>query len=106
MLLILGLTLGSLVLVAAVHHEFRTACYGVSLSNGAEVLVKSAMYEEIVHRYRTLDELDDWARWDQAVLDTLRTERPNEWKLLMRSLGYQLTGELHSTKRQRQAVRR
>jgi hypothetical protein len=93
MLLFLGLTFAIISIAAAIHHELRSAAYGIELSNGIEVLVSPEMYRDIVHQYRTLDEPEDWKRWDQAVLDVLRPGRPREWKFLAQSLGYQVTGE-------------
>lgn len=104
MLATLGLTLGLILIMAAIHSELRSASYGVTLSNGVEVLVGPEMYREIVKRYRSLDEPDEWMRWDQAILDVLRLERPHEWKFLVRSLGYQVSGEGPGARRRSQTV--
>jgi hypothetical protein len=102
MLVPIALTLALIMVAAAVHSELRSASCGIALSNGVEVLVSPEMYREIVHQYRTMDEPDDLKRWDQAVLDALRPERPNEWKYLVRTLGYQVATEGHATRRRRQ----
>src|SRR4051794_40575323 len=104
MLVPLGLTVALIVIAAALHSEIRSALYGVVLSNGVEVLVSADMYREIVRQYRILDDRDDWNRWDQAVLDVLRPTRPQEWKFLVRSLGYQVAAEGLGTRRRRHTV--
>jgi hypothetical protein len=106
MLATLGLTLGLILIMAAVHSELRSASYGVTLSNGVEVLVGPEMYREIVKRYRSLEEHepDDWTRWDRAILEVLRFERPNEWKFLARSLGHQVVGEGAGARRRARTV--
>jgi hypothetical protein len=103
MLVATGLILLLIVIAWAIRHELRSALYGVALSNGVEVLVSQAMYGSIVRRYRAADGADDLVRWDQAILDTLRPERPNEWKFLVRSLGYRVSGELGVSRRWRRS---
>lgn len=103
MLVLFGLVLGSIVVVGAIVYEVRSALFGLALSNGVEVLVSREMYWAIVCRYQADTESDDRVRWDHAVLDVLRPERPYEWKYLVRSLGYQISsGEGVGTRRQRQ----
>ena len=103
MLALFGLTLGSIVVAAAIVYEVRSALFGLALSNGVEVLVSQEMYWSIVRRYQADSEPDDRVRWDHAVLDILRPERPNEWRFLVRSLGYQVSsGGGVRTRRQRQ----
>jgi hypothetical protein len=104
MLMALGLTFALILIVVTIHSELRSASYGIALSNGVQVLVGPEMYREILNRYRTMDEPDDWTRWDQAVLDVLRPERPLEWKYLVRSLGYQVSTEGLGTRRRRQTA--
>jgi hypothetical protein len=86
----IGLTIALITVALAVRHEVRSALYGISLSNGVEVLVNEETYGAIVHRFRAETEPDDLTRWDHAVLDTLRPQRPQEWKLLVRSLRYRV----------------
>jgi hypothetical protein len=90
MLLAIGLAFGLTVVVLAIRHELRSALYGISLSNGVEVLVNEETYGSIVRRFQTDTEPDNVARWDHAILDTLRPERPREWKYLVRSLHYRV----------------
>jgi hypothetical protein len=90
MLALLGLTLAWILVVAFILAQLRSSGSGVTLSNGLDVLVGPEMYEEIVQRYRRSDELDPWERWDHAVLDVIRPERPLEWRFLARSLGQRL----------------
>jgi hypothetical protein len=90
MLLAIGLTLAVIVVVLAVRYELRSALYEVPLSNGVPVLVNQETYGSIVRRFQTETEPDDLIRWDDAVLDTLRPQRPQEWKFLVRSLGYRV----------------
>jgi hypothetical protein len=105
MLLAFGLTCALILIAAAVHSELRSASYGIVLSNGVEVLVNPEMYREVLCLYRVMDDPDEWARWDQAVLDILRPERPLEWKFLVRSLGYQVSAEGFGTHRRLQAAK-
>jgi len=100
----LVLALGLILIGAAIHFELRSAYYGVSLSNGIEVLVTPEMYRAIVTRYRSGEESEALERWDEAILEVLRPERPNEWKFLVRSLGYHVVGESLGARRQRQTV--
>jgi hypothetical protein len=104
MLGLLGLALTFLAVAAYLHFELRSSLYGVTLSNGLEVLVSPELYREIVHQYRTLDEPDATKRWDQAVLKVIRPRRPKEWRFLVRSLGQQFPSESLGTRRQRQTV--
>jgi hypothetical protein len=104
MLVAIGLTFALILIAAAIHSELRSASYGIGISNGMEVLVSPEMFREIVHQYRTLDEPDDWKRWDQAVLEVLRPERPREWKYLAQALGYQVSGEGLAVHRRRHPV--
>jgi hypothetical protein len=92
MVLAIGLTLALIVVVLAVRHELRSALYGISLSNGVEVLVNHETYGAIVRRFQTETEIepDVRSRWDDAILATLRPERPEEWKFLVRSLSYRV----------------
>jgi hypothetical protein len=108
MVLASGLTLALIVVVLAVRHEMRSALYGLSLSNGVEVLVNRETYGAIVRRFQTETEPDDRIRWDHAILDTLRPERPEEWKFLVRSLRYRVapTGVAGRRSRRTQTVRR
>jgi hypothetical protein len=94
-----GLTLGLIALCAAIRHELRSASYGVALSNGVEVLVSQETYGSIVRRYRAKNGSDDLARWDDAILEVLRPERPNEWRFLVRSLGYRVSAEAGTGRR-------
>jgi hypothetical protein len=87
MLLAIGLTVAVIVVVLAVRYELRSAFYEIPLSNGVPILVNQATYGSIVRRFQTETEPDDLIRWDHAVLDTLRPERPREWRFLVRSLG-------------------
>jgi hypothetical protein len=103
MLASLGLV-ALILLGAAIRYEVRSALIGITLSNGVEVLVSREAYREIVRRFQTRDEPDDWARWDEAVLETLRPVRPQEWRYLVRSLGYQVASEGLGSRRQRQTV--
>ena len=86
MLALLGLTLALLLTAAFIHAELRASLYEITLSNGMEVLVSPEMYEEIVQQFEMFDDPDLLKRWDQAVLNVLRVERPNEWRFLVRSL--------------------
>jgi hypothetical protein len=86
MLALLGVALTSILFWAAFCHELRTACHGVTLSNGVEVLVSPEIYREVLRRYGTLDEPDDARRWDRAVLDVMRPVRPLEWRFLVETL--------------------
>jgi hypothetical protein len=105
MLVLCELILGSIVVGAAIFHEVRSALFGLSLSNGVEVLVSRDTYEAIVRRYQADGEPDDRVRWDDAVLDILRPDRPHEWRYLVRSLGYQIaSGEGAGTRWQRHAL--
>jgi hypothetical protein len=112
MLLAIGSTLALIVVVLAVRHELRSALYGISLSNGVEVLMDHETYGAIVRRFHTETEPepDDLTRWDHAVLDTLRPQRPQEWKLLVCSLRYRVapahTGVAGRRSRRTQTVRR
>jgi hypothetical protein len=90
MLLAVGLILAVIVVVLVVRYELRSALYEIPLSDGAPVLVNQETYGSIVRRFRTETRPDDLIQWDQAVLDTLRPERPREWKFLVRSLGYRV----------------
>jgi hypothetical protein len=74
----------TLILVAFIQNELRSAWFGIRLSNGFDVLVSPEMYRKIVQRYRLSDEPD---AWDRAVLNAIRVERPNEWRFLVRSRG-------------------
>jgi hypothetical protein len=103
MLLAIGLTLGVIVVVLAVRYELRSALYGISLSNGVEVLVNEETYGSIVHRFQTETEPDDAVRWDHAVLDTLRPVRPREWRFLVRSLHYRVAPATVAGRRARRA---
>jgi len=104
MLAILGLTIALILITVLAHSSLHSAFYGITLSNGVDVLVSPEMYREIVRQYKIGDEPDELERWDQAVLDVLRPERPNEWKYLVRSLGYKVSGEIHATRRRRRAA--
>jgi hypothetical protein len=118
MWVVVGLAFGLIALGAAIQFELRSACCGVVLSNGVEVMVSAEMYRSIVARYRSQGgsdpepalglelEPEPWQRWDRAVLDVLRLERPNEWRFLVRSLGRPAVAESHLASRQRQTVRR
>jgi hypothetical protein len=110
MLLAIGLTLGLIGVALAVRYELRSALYGISLSNGVEVLVNQETYRSIVRRFETgkESEPDDLVRWDHAVLDTLRPVRPREWKLLVRSLHYRVgqPGVAGRRPRRTQTIRR
>jgi hypothetical protein len=106
MLVILGSTLSLILIGAAVYYEIRTAVCGIALSNGVEVLVSPEMYREILHRYQMGDLDDEREQWDQAILDVLRPVRPREWKYLARTLGYQVSGEMHGARRRRVTVHR
>jgi hypothetical protein len=106
MLVALGIALGCIVIAAAVHSEIRAAQCGVVLSNGVEVLVSPQMYRAIEDRYAARGEADAWQCWDEAVLEVLRPVRPNEWKFLVRSLGYHVAPEGFAARRQRQTVPR
>jgi hypothetical protein len=86
MLTLLGLTLALVLMAAFIHAELRACLYEITLSNGLEVLVNPEMYEEIGRRFQMLDDPDLLRRWDRAVLNVLRAERPNEWRFLVRSL--------------------
>jgi len=92
--------------IAAIQSALRSACCGITLSNGVEVMVSPETYRAIMDRYRTQDEPDASIRWDHAVLDILRPDRPNEWRFLVRSLGYHISGEAIGTRRRRQIVNR
>jgi len=85
-----GLALASILLVAFIRYELRTAWCGIVLSNGVDVLVSARSYEEIVHRFETSDEPDERERWDQAVLDVLHADRPYEWEFLAQTLVWQV----------------
>jgi hypothetical protein len=105
MLVALGVTLGMILIGAAIHSELRRAWYGLTLSNGVQVLVSPATYRAILARYRALDEPEAWRRWDDAILDVLRPQRPHEWRYLARSLGYHVS-EGFGPRKPRQTVRR
>jgi hypothetical protein len=90
MLLAIVLTLAVIVVALAVRYELRSALYELPLSNGVPVLVNQKTYGLIVRRFQTETEPDDLIRWDGVVLDTLRPERPQEWRFLVRSLGYRV----------------
>jgi hypothetical protein len=103
MLMLFALTLASIVVVAAVVYEIRSALFGLELSNGVEVLVSREMYWSVVRRYQMDDEPDHKLRWDHAVLDAIRPVRPQEWRYLVRSLGYQIaSADSVGTRRHRQ----
>jgi hypothetical protein len=108
MLLAIGLALGLIVVFCAIRYEVRSALYGISLSNGVEVLVNEETYGSIVRRFQTETETDDVARWDHAVLDTLRPVRPQEWNFLVRSLRYRVApaGFAGRRSRRRLAIKR
>ena len=108
MLFAVGLAVGLMVVALAVRYELRSALYGISLSNGVEVLVNQETYGSIVRRFQTLTEPDDLVRWDDAVLDTLRPERPREWRFLVQSLPYRVapTRVVRRRVRRTQAVKR
>ncbi len=101
MLVILGLALGSLLLVAAIHNELRNAAIEVTLSNGVSLLVNPDQHRSILWHYQMHKEADDVKGWDEAVLEFLRSERPQEWKYLVRSLGYHVANEGFATHRTR-----
>jgi hypothetical protein len=86
-LALLGVALASILFVAYIRHELRTAYYGITLSNGVDVLVSPEMYREILQRYGTLDDPDDGRRWDRAVLEVMRPVRPLEGRFLLETLG-------------------
>jgi hypothetical protein len=86
MLALLGLTIAILFMAAIIHAELRASLYEITLSNGMDVLVSREMYEEIVRRFEMFDDPDLLQRWDQAVVNVLRAERPNEWRFVVRSL--------------------
>ena len=86
MLILLGLTVTTIITAAYIHSELRSTWFGLTLSNGMEVLVSPEMYEGVVRRYQASGEPDAWKRWDQSVLGVLRAERPNEWRFLARAL--------------------
>jgi hypothetical protein len=108
MLFAVGLAVGLMVVALAVRYELRSALYETSLSNGVEVLVNQETYGSIVRRFQTLTEPDDLVRWDDAVLDTLRPERPREWRFLVQSLPYRVapTRVVRRRVRRTQAVKR
>jgi len=101
MLVSLGLSLGVILLAAAIYSELRSAYYGLVLSNGVEVLVSPGMYREIVRQYRMRDDHDTADGWDQTVLEVLRSERPQESRLLARSLGHSIAPGRHGARRRR-----
>ena len=78
MLMLFALILVSIVVVAAIVYEIRSALFGLALSNGIEVLVSREMYWSIVRRYQMDDEPDHRVRWDHAVLDIIRPVRPHD----------------------------
>jgi hypothetical protein len=88
MLALLGLTLALLLTAALIHADIHASLYEVTLSNGKEVLVGLEMYEEIMQHFAMLNDPDVLRRWDQAILSVVRAERPNEWRFLVRSLGW------------------
>ena len=61
-------------------------------------------YQLIEKRYQALGALDEENRWDQAVLDVLRVDRPREWGFLVRSLGFHVAQEGFGSRRRRQTV--
>jgi hypothetical protein len=117
MFVVLVLAFGLIAIGAAtaVYFEVRSAYCGIALSNGVEVMVSPELHRAIMERYRSEGEAEAEAelelepeplrRWDRAVLDVLRLERPNEWRFLVRSLGPQAAvGESLGARRQRQTV--
>ena len=96
----LGFTLALLFTAALIHAELRASLYEATLSNGINVLVSPGMYEEIVRQFEMFEDPDLLRRWDQAVLNVLRVERPNERKFLARSLGQ----DASASRRQRESV--
>jgi hypothetical protein len=93
--MVLALSIGlvlAVVVVGVVHREIRSAYQGVTLSNGTDVLVSPAEYEEILARFEALEDsaaypdLDDDRLWDEAILGVLRAKRPVESRFLARSL--------------------
>src|SRR4051812_6060908 len=99
MLISVGLTLAVVLVAMAIRFEMRSALYGITLSNGVEVLVSPQTYDVIVRRYHALVVPDEDNRWDQAILDILRVDRPSEWTFLVRSLGFHVATDHFATSR-------
>src|SRR4051794_6246971 len=86
MLWLLMLALVAVSIAAFVRSEIRSACCGIALSNGLEVLVDREAHEEILRRLEATDPTAVWKRWDHVILNTIRDEHPEEWRFLARSL--------------------
>ena len=100
MFALLGVTLGLLFITVLIHAELRASLYEITLSNGMDLLVSPEMYGEIVRQFEMFDDPDLLKRWDQAALNVLRVERPNEGRFLARSLGQ----DMSAGRRQREPV--
>ena len=83
---ILGVSLSLCLLSALLFAELRTSHFGLTLSNGSEILVRKPEYNRILQRYRALTNSDDPILWDHAILDALRSHRPRECAFLAQSL--------------------
>jgi hypothetical protein len=87
MVVFISLTLTLILIALFVDAELRSSLCGIALSNGVEVLVGREIYEEIIRQTRTIDGRVDWKRWDRAILEAIRLERPIESRFLARTLG-------------------
>ncbi len=83
---ILGLTLLAVLSATFVLAEVRSADYGLTLSNGVEVMVGPSECRRVFEEYQSLAALDGPSRWDQAVLNVLKPPRPREWLYLAHTL--------------------
>lgn len=86
MLEFLGVSLALSLLAALLYAELRSSCYGLTLSNGREVLVRQPEYNRILLRCRALGNPNDPFLWDHAILDILSHNRPRECAFLAQSL--------------------
>lgn len=83
-----GLALTTILMGALARSGLSSACECVTLSNGVEVLVSLAAYEEIERRHATSDHREGSNRWDEAVLRVIEANRPRECHYLRETLGH------------------
>ena len=104
MVALLGLLGVMFVISSLADHYVRSACHGLVLSNGVEVLVNGTVHAQIERDYAASSEFDEEKRWDDAVLNALRHERPREWRYLIQSLNVSQSSTPLGTRRSRQTL--
>ena len=104
MVALLGLTVVSFLVSALVDFQFRSAYHGLLLSNGVEVLVSAEVSGRIERDYTASAERNEEKRWDDAILNALRHDRPREWTYLIQSLAFSKAALTLGPRRTRQTL--